>query len=163
MDIQSLLNFLNANAGALQALAGCIGVPGVLVSLYFLWRQSRDQTIATRAEIYQNITATMLDIDRYFIEHPELKKYFFDNAPISKKHREYERVKSIAEMFLDFMDFTLMHETQMKNYPWYQWENYFKTVYDSSPILREYWDEVKGLDWYEKQVGEIFARPESRS
>jgi len=97
LDIQSLLAWLNANSGALQALAGCIGVPGVLVSLFFLWRQSRDQTLATRATIYQNITATMLDIDRYFIEHPELKKYFFDGASISKKHREYERVKSIVE------------------------------------------------------------------
>lgn len=160
MDFQSLLTWLNTNSGALQALASCIGVPGVLVSLFFLWRQSRDQTLATRATIYQNITATMLEIDRYFIEHPELKKYFFDNTPITKKHREYERVKSIAEMFLDFMDFTLEHKPGMEDYPWSQWENYFKSVYDTSPALRELWEEVKGLNWYEKEVGEVFARGE---
>lgn len=148
MDIQSLLTWLNTNSGALQTIASRIGVPGVLVSLSFLWKQSGDQTLATRATIYQNITATMLEIDRYFIEHRELKKYFFDNAEVTKKNPEYERFKSIAEMFLDFIDFTLEHKPEMKDYPKHRRENYFKSVYDNSRTLRKLWSEVKVLKWY---------------
>ena len=60
-------------------------------------------------------------------------------------------------MFLDFMDFTLEHKPGMKDYPWEQWENYFKSVYDNSPALRELWAEVKELNWYNQEVGRVFG------
>ena len=148
---------IQAIASIAQAFIGCVGVPALLVSLYFVWRQARDQTLATRATVYQNITATMLDIDRFFIDQPELKKYFYDDEKLAKKNVDYPRVQSIAEMILDFADFTLEHKPHMKDYPWHQWEKYFKYVYDHSPVMRDYWEEVKDMDWYDKELEELFG------
>ncbi len=146
--------WLNANAGALQALAGCIGVPGVLLSLFFLWRQVRDQTTATRATVYQNLTAMMIEIDRFFIDHSELRKYFYDGANISEKHDDYPRAVGVAEMFLDFADFVLMHKSEMGNYPWGEWEKYFSDMYATSPMLRAFWANKR--DWYGDELKELF-------
>jgi hypothetical protein len=152
--LRSFFDFVEAHSAALQALAGCVGLPGLILSLFFLWQQTREQTVATRASIYQNFTTMMIDIDRYFVEHPQFKPYFYGGAEITPAHPDYARVVTIAEMLMDFMDFVLIHKPHLKNYPWHKWEKYFKFIYDSSPVLRKYF--VENPDWYGKDLGYIF-------
>jgi hypothetical protein len=82
--LSTLWNWINSNAAGLQAVASCLGVPAVIFSLALLIRQVNQQTVATRATIYQNITSTMLEIDRYFVDNPNYRPYFYANAEITR-------------------------------------------------------------------------------
>lgn len=155
------MNAIQALAAISQALVSCIGLPGLVISLLLLWRQSREQTIATRAMIHQNLTTTMIDIDKFFIEHPELKPYFYNNADIAEHDPDYARVQSTAEMFLDFADFVLMHKPEMKNYPWDEWEDYFLEIYAHSPMTRRFWGGKR--DWYKSTLTPLFDSPRAQA
>ena len=147
LTLSIVWNWINTNAAGLQAVASCLGVPAVVFSLALLIRQVDQQTVTTRATIYQNITSMMLEIDRYFVDNPNFKPYFYENAAITDKDPEYARVLTIAEMFIDFMDFVLTHKPDMPKYPWDEWAAYFKQVYDHSPALRKFY--ADHLDWYD--------------
>jgi hypothetical protein len=145
--LSTIWNWINANASGLQAVASCLGVPGLIGSLLLLLNQAQQQTVATRATIYQNLTRMMLDIDLYFIDHPEYKAYFYNGVEITETNPDYTRVLTIAEMFMDFMDFVFTHKSDMPNYPWNEWAMYFKQVYDTSPVLRKFYADNPG--WYD--------------
>ncbi len=169
-------NTIQAIASVVQALTGCIGVPALLFSLFLLLRQTqemirqsqalseqykqmteqtREQTLATRATVYQNLTAMMLDIDHFFIDHLDMKPYFYNSTPIPEDPELRARVESVAEMLMDFMDFVLTHEAEVQPYPWDEWKLYFQFIYVNSPALQKFWAE--NTDWYMKEFKTIFA------
>lgn len=70
----------------LQLIVGIVNVisfPIVIFSVILVLRQTRElskQTqltaSATRASVYHSISSQMVEIDKFFIENPQLKQYF---------------------------------------------------------------------------------------
>ncbi|MBI5301509.1 MAG: hypothetical protein HY868_05175 [Chloroflexi bacterium] len=156
MDNETLL----AIAAVIQALVGLIGVPALLYSLAQLRNQTREQTKATNATIYQNLEGTMIEIDRFFVDHADLRPYFYNNKEIAEEDSEYDRVLSTAEMMMDFADFVLTHRINMPDYPWVEWERYFQDIYVSSPALRKLWNEKQ--DWFLDDFKPLFRSAQAR-
>lgn len=157
---------IQAIAAVIQSGMACVSLLTIIGTLIFLYVQSkamieqtREQTIATRATIYQNLTSTMLDIDRYFIDNPDLKKYFYGGENISEKDDLYGKLESIAEMLLDFLDFVLSHKENMDRQDWDEWELYAQYVYHQSPIMQRYWAANK--NWWMPELEPLFARAEA--
>ncbi len=128
----------------LQVLA-LLGLAVYLTLLYKQLREMNKQTgilsKATNASVYSNIPIMMIGIDRFFVDYPELKLYFYNNVAVPKGHPDYGQAYTAAEMLVDFMDGVIVNERYMEDYPWEAWESYFRDLYRSSPILREYWEE----------------------
>ena len=121
---------------------------GVIVSLLLLRTQGRAQRDATLVIAYQNMTAQIADMDRFFVANLDLRPYFFDGKEPPSEGDERERVLAVAEMYVNVVDNVLTQlPTLSRGGVATDWEAYFVDVYRSSPAIREFWDE-HGAAWF---------------
>jgi len=144
MDLD--LNTIDAVGSLLGGVASVISLLGILFAISEIRRARRIVDRETDHRIYQ----MMLDIDQFFIEHPDLRPYLYDGAPIPadypKGSPEYHRIMATVEMMLDFMECAY---TQFELMPIHQrigWIDYFVEVSETSPLLRQYVQDE--CDWY---------------
>jgi hypothetical protein len=84
-------------------LIAAVGVPLV----YF---QHRDVGRSVRATTHASLYDQAAGFRSYFIEHPHLRKYFFSCSEIAIEHEDYDRVITIAEIFLNYLRKSLFFE-----------------------------------------------------
>jgi hypothetical protein len=112
---------------------------------------------------YQNMTAQMADMNRFFLENLDLRPYFYDGEEPPSVKGERERVLAAAEMYLNLMDNVLTQlPTLSRGGIAADWEAYFRDVYTSSPVIREFWDE-HGTAWFASSpLMTLYPAPPSR-
>jgi len=129
-----------------------------LLSLIFVVVQVRQTTVSMQASMYATIATQTLEMDKMFIEKPELRPYFYDGQDIKKGDLNYDRVLSIAEYQLDYFDST---RTELGYIPRDQdtqedratWNNYLGDSFANSPILCE---RIKANpEWYMRDLVRI--------
>ena len=121
---------------------------GVIVSLLLLRAQGLAQRNATLVIAYQNMTAQMADMDRFFLEHLDLRPYFFGGKEPPRAADEHDRVQAVAEMYVNLMDNVLTQAPALnRDGIAADWAAYFRDVYETSPAIREFWAE-HGSDWF---------------
>lgn len=84
-----------------------IAVVAALVALWqgnLLRRQVRQSDDISRAQLYQDITRSFIEYDRFFVEHPELRPFFYDNAEIPADPVPRARALATAEMVADLAE-----------------------------------------------------------
>ena len=75
-----------------------IGIP----LLYFQLRDLRNSSqIAAHSATYEQAAA----FRGHLVEHPHLRKYFFDGVPLPADSPDYDRAISIAEVFLNYLEY----------------------------------------------------------
>lgn len=121
------------------------------------------QKRSVEEQTWQMITQQMNDINKLFIEHPDIYPYFNQKKQVKMNEKIYPKVISMADMLLDFMDgFEDDHVRKLSGMEdngkyWTAWGNYFQDQFSLSPVLCERYNEVKS--WYtENGVVEKFAR-----
>ena len=117
------------------------------LSLIFIYSQTRliyvqtgQATVNMQASIYATIANQTLELDKIFIEKPELRPFFYDGVDIKENEKNYNQVMAIAEYHLDFFDSTM---TQLGYIPEEQdskenketWNHYFADGFAKSPAL----------------------------
>lgn len=125
-------------------------------ALYFSFEQSRITNRAVEAQTWQAITQQGYDISRIFVEHPNLRPYFYDGITIDRNATDFHAVMAICEMYLDFID--SMQDEHVFALPGMTengenralWNKYFKDIFASSPAIRAYAEEKKL--WYSPGV-----------
>ena len=121
---------------------------GVIVSLLLLRAQGLAARDATLVIAYQNMTAQMADMDRYLLEHLDLRPYFFDGKEPPRAEDEHSRVLAVAEMYVNLMDNVLTQCPALNRVDIAaDWEAYFRGVYETSPALRDFWA-AHGSEWF---------------
>jgi hypothetical protein len=152
-------------------LEGCFSCFNVIVlatvgiSLFQMYRQ-RKQAIrqaalsasATIACVYQDAAQAMIQIDRFFAGHSDLRPHFYTNAPIEASDPNYEQVMSVAEMLVDHWDMVrvLQQVTPAElnrpwrndgvyRLPWEGWTKYFIARYKNSRAIRRFWADNREL------------------
>jgi len=110
-------------------------------------RQTELSIATTRAGIYQGIAQEMLTIDRFFIEYPILRPFFYNNAPASSAGSSFPlSLEGTAEMLVDFADDVYLQARNLREQPpfpgemdiWERWAAYFHDLYLSSSVLRDF-------------------------
>ena len=157
MEPSVIAQILQALGQICSAIIGVLGLPALVISLVMVRKQLKLAANANRATVYQSVPQLMIEIDRLFVDRPELKPYFYRNKPISKDDPEYERVMSVAEILLDFMDFVTAVEPALPEYDWDSWKCYFQELAGTSPALRLYWEECG--HWYPDPVRQAVGLP----
>lgn len=128
-------------------------------ALLFAFEQSRISNRGVEAQTWQEITQQGNDISRIFVDHPDLRPYFYDNKSIDRNDPNFQAVMSICELYLDYID--SMQDEYVFALPGMAkngenralWDRYFKDMFASSPALRAYSIEKK--HWY--SLGEFDA------
>jgi hypothetical protein len=132
----------------------------VVVTLIVLIYQSKIISMQTsyalqsvEGSIYSNITAQSLAEDEIFINHPELRPYFYAGKELEQNDPLRHKVHATAEYLLDFFDSL---ESQLRKYPnlWIhekrEWEANTVDQFAWSPALCNYLDATK--DWYSEEL-----------
>jgi hypothetical protein len=111
-----------------------VGVP----LLYFQLREvERSIHAATHAAMYDQAA----NIRSYLIQYPYLRKYFFDGSEITAEHEDYDRVLTLAEIFLNYLEYiaVLGDSFGRENRP--ALDRFCKIALQRSPILRKHLSE----------------------
>jgi hypothetical protein len=136
---------------------GLISIVAGLLSLVFFYRQTREIAIQTQhsqeslqSAAYQAIANHEMDVDRLFIERPNLRPYFFGGREISETNPDYARAESIADYDLDFIDSAQSQLKYLKNpeIDMNAWQQFFDDSFTNSPILCKRL--LKLANWYKK-------------
>lgn len=93
-----------------------------------------------QASMYATIATHTFEMDRLFIEHPNLRSYFYDGKDIDQKDKDYDLVIAIAEHQLDYFDATwtqlgYIPDDEDKKEDRETWKRYFFDSFANSPIL----------------------------
>src|SRR6266404_5285457 len=114
------------------------GFVAVVVSLRILTRQAR---LATYASIANTLSMTK----QIFIEHPDLRPYFYDELEMAKNDPRYSQAQAVGEHLLDFFDgILLLGNTAHWDRKF--WVKYIMDCFRQSPILRDCLKDTG--DWY---------------
>ena len=78
-----------------------IGILITAIGIPILYLQLRDLKVSIKNSTHAAIYNQSESLRGYLIEYPELRKYFFDGEPIDATNENYDRVVSIAEVYLN--------------------------------------------------------------
>jgi hypothetical protein len=138
-----------------QALVAIIGLPILTLTMLMIWRQAKYAHHAAMSQVYQNTANDFASVQRYFMDNPEYRSYFYDGKSIDASDPEYLRVLAIAEFWLHALHNLTIHRRYMGEYPWCVWERSVRDVFDASPILQHFLHEHPG--WYTDEVHRILT------
>lgn len=85
----------------------------------------------------------MHDINRFFVDNPELKKYFGGNEPVPANHPDGERLECLAELIIDFADNFVTQAHMLEEDLRLGCHEYLVELYKRSPPMRAYWERHK--------------------
>jgi AbrB family looped-hinge helix DNA binding protein len=82
------------------ALAGVVAAAATIGTLLFLVWQMTDLKRRVQGQTYQAVYSQMLDLDRFFFDHPQFRKSFYDGESPPERDRE-QMVFVVAKVTLD--------------------------------------------------------------
>ena len=118
-----------------QSIVAIIGLPILILTLLMIWRQAQYAHHTTMSQVYQNTASDFGVLQRYFMDNPEYRRYFYDGKSIDTLDPEYLRISAIAEFLLHATHNLTIHRKYMEEYPWYIWERSLRDIYKNSPIV----------------------------
>ncbi len=136
----------------LSLLISVCGSIGVIISLWVMNRQTRIFNRQLTEGIRQTMMNYSMEISRLFLEHPDLRPYFFSGQVIDVNHQDYLRAEAVAEVILDIF-WTMRSQANRRVADDFvdssaaeQWAIYMGDCFASSPILTDFLNRRK--DWY---------------
>lgn len=123
------------------------GLAAYAIQARELVRQTRLLNTTNRAMVSYNSNAMMHNISTFFLQYPQLRRYFYDNAPMPSEEPTRTQVLVLADMFLDLMSVTLNNAPLQSPEEASGWREYFRDLAKSSPALCDWWAQC--CHWYE--------------
>ncbi|GGS93573.1 MULTISPECIES: hypothetical protein [Streptomyces] len=122
-------------------IASAAAVFSILFSAWQI-RQLTRQTVITNgiaaASAIYNSVERLHNVGTLIFQHPQLNKYFFNDAPVPGPGDEKEQVLTLAHMFADALDYGLMIKSLAPGTSEYDcWDHYVAGMFASSPALRQ--------------------------
>jgi hypothetical protein len=138
-----------------QSVVAIIGLPILTLTLLMIWRQAQYAHHTAMSQVYQNTANDFATLQRYFMDNPQYRSYFYNGKTIDAFDAEYARVSAIAEFLLHPVHNMTIHRRYMQEYPWHVWERFLRDIYNKSPILHNFLHEHP--DWYIDDVHRILT------
>src|SRR5262249_13115452 len=87
------------------------------------------------ASTSQQIISDSADVDKLFIQYPEMRPFFRDKKPIHRGDEGYDRAAAIAELSVNALDTVLTFPQVFKTD---NWPNGARSAFRDSPIMCEF-------------------------
>jgi hypothetical protein len=129
----------------LTSVATIVGLAGVIVSVMLLAWQTRAVAQQTRisnaiasASVISNSTSGLREVLSIFVEHPELRPYFYGSKRLPLRGHRRERVVTAAEILADILEEGLSVNRLVQTARFSEeWPLYCADMLASSPALNE--------------------------
>ena len=115
-----------------------------LVSAGIAWLIGR-RTL--RITTYRSATDLMLEVDRIFVDHPQLRKYFHDGKPCAKTKADYNLVQAVAELELDVLECIWDSRKSYTKDDQESWAKYICGALES-PAVKDMYEDPANAGWY---------------
>ena len=140
----------NAGYGQWAAtIVAFVGLLLVILQIRQLTEQQRDASKAATSQLYGLISEAMNRINSLFEDHPDWIPYFYNEKPVPADPVLKAALENVCEVYMDFVDAVVEQKgslTDLTTMDWSTWEVYFRAVFASSRLLREFmW---KNLEFY---------------
>jgi hypothetical protein len=112
-------------------LIAAVGVPVLYLQLRDVQRSLR---IATHAAMYEQAA----EFRAHLVEHPELRRHFFDGVAIEPGDADYDRVVTIAEIALNYLEHIAVMGDSFGDENRPALERFTRVSLERSPILRQH-------------------------
>lgn len=123
-----LWNALGTWAGPVVTLAGFVLVRN----------QLRAERRALETQTSWQMYETSINILTVFVEHPEMRPYFYDNCAAPRAEPLRSRVLATAELLADHMESVVLSRDAVEAKTAPVWVRYMQGIYRRSPVLREF-------------------------
>ena len=127
MDLQSL-----------EAVISLLGLLLAVIGLPLLYAQLRDVKRSVQSGAHAALYAQGAEFRAHLIQHPHLRKYFFDDAVITPEHEEYDRVLTIAELVLNHLEHIAVLGDSFGKANRAALDRFCRLSLQRSPVLREH-------------------------
>lgn len=107
------------------------------VGAIFVYRQILDLRQALDSHAYGVITEHLNELNKRFVEYPELRPYFRAGKPLPESDTERQRIFAVADIYLDFIDnfYVQVNHLDRSHYDLCGWRAFFKRSFERSPVL----------------------------
>jgi len=135
-------------------------------ALIFTFNQLRIVNRGVNAQTWQGIIQQGNNISQIFVNHPNLRPYFYNSKSIDRNDPNFDAVMSVCELYLDFIDsmqddYVFALPGMAKNGEYRKlWDRYFKEMFASSPALRAY--AIEKQHWYSPDMFTAYMPPQNR-
>jgi hypothetical protein len=123
---------------------------------YLLRKALHHSRRSTDADLHFRVHSVMQELDKFFIDRPELRPYFYENKQLPRKKRDLDQLDSTAEMIVDIAESIVATGGGLGAIS-LGWNKYFTSLYKNSEVLRKHWSE--NWDYYPDSVREAFQAP----
>ncbi|WP_320067665.1 hypothetical protein [Micromonospora sp. RTGN7] len=114
-----------------------------LLSAIYSYRLSRR---AHDTSIYYGVIGLFRELDKTFIEHPEVRPYFYEGKPVDVDDPNLQRVRAVAELVLDTFEWIWYRRKELNAEAEEGWMAYIFDTFYSSQALQEHY--VRFPSWY---------------
>jgi len=117
-----------------------VTVPGLIIGLVgvaFVYFQFLDLRKSLDSQAYGIISQELAELNRLFVERPEMRPYFYAREPLPDDPLERDRVLAVADVYLDFID---NYYSQASHLDWTHynrggWDAFIRGSFERSRVL----------------------------
>jgi len=124
------------SAEAVQAYASIAGLVLALIGLPILFLEIRGVQRSVQSAAHAAIYTQAADFRAHLVEYPHLRKYFFEDSEVDPADDEYDRVVTIAELYLNYLEHVAVTIDSFGRRNRTSLERFVRNALDGSPILR---------------------------
>jgi hypothetical protein len=121
-----------------------------------LRKQIETDQRTTQTDLYFRVANSFRDLDLFFVDHPELRPFFYQNKKLPRSGRKRAQLSAAAEMVVDLAESVIACGPGLGALA-VDWHKYFAFLYRNSEALRKYWKEYSY--YYPDAVREAFQAP----
>ena len=146
---------LSLTLSAIALVISALGFTAVIFSIRTAQEQMSYMAAQTRILTRDRSLCNVLTLHRVFLDHPELRPYFFEGKDIKETDPLYPQVEAVADMHLDVfaynLDYRLVFPDGWRTAEGYK--DYIRSRLALSPIMRRRLQ--KRADWFSPLLQEV--------
>ncbi|MDX1539172.1 hypothetical protein [Arsukibacterium sp.] len=124
------------NLEDLKTIGVLIGISLQVIGLAFVIYQLKKLNTSIRISAQSALYQQSSTVRAIIVEHPNLRKYFFEKEEISSDSEHYDRVKTIAEMFLNYLEHLVIQQGSLRAGDLAAWHRFVSRTINASPIMQ---------------------------
>ncbi|MBM7080315.1 hypothetical protein [Micromonospora humida] len=114
-----------------------------LLSAFYGYRLSRQ---AHQVSTYYGAIGLFRELDKTFVEHPDIRPYIYDGKPLADDDPNRHRVQAVAELVIDAFEWIWYRRKKLNAKAEEGWRAYIVEIFSSSPVLQQHY--VRYESWY---------------
>lgn len=138
-----------------QTWTGVITLAVTIIGFAVLVHQIKQAKKTLHGSTHAAIYSQQHAINEFFIENPDLWRYFYDDCDCPPDDENRPRLVPAAYMIADFFEHLSQQSPNLPAEIWPAWKRYMRYVYEKSPILRQHCSENRL--WYDAAFIEMFS------